>query len=331
MPAYVVASYTNMAHTVGTFDAWRHLGSAKKWLRIHNTQEWTDYYSAAQVEDLRRFFDHYTRGVDNGWPATPRVRMAVLDPGGTDIVNRAETAFPPTRAVRKKLFLHRDALSLQPLSSETSVAHKAEGGTTKFLFAFAEDTEISGYMTLRLWMQADGADDMDVTVSVRKRPGMTQRLREILPGGPDGNASSGMLRVSYRELDPLRSTEFNPVLAMRREQRLKPGEIVPVTFSLSPSALRFRAGEELELSVSGFRFPPFIPLSFGEAKVPFPVDGLTFPPERPGEVREFHGGKEASATRLAPPVPPSRNQGRHILRIGGKYDCHLSFSEVPPR
>jgi uncharacterized protein len=67
VPAYVVASYSNTLHTVGTFRAWRRIASDKKWLRIHNSQEWPDYYDEENREDLRRFFDHYLKDDENGW------------------------------------------------------------------------------------------------------------------------------------------------------------------------------------------------------------------------------------------------------------------------
>ncbi|WP_196768103.1 hypothetical protein, partial [Streptobacillus moniliformis] len=79
VPAYVVASYSNTLHTAGTFRAWRRMASRDKWLRIHSTQEWPDYYDEANIEDLRRFFDHYLKGDDNGWEQTPRVRYSLLD------------------------------------------------------------------------------------------------------------------------------------------------------------------------------------------------------------------------------------------------------------
>ena len=329
VPTYIVGSYTNTAHTVGTFDAWRHIGSPQKWLRIHNTQEWTDYYAPEHVEDLRRFFDYYTKGAQNGWTQTPAVRMAVLNPGGADIVNRVETQFPPARAVQKTLFLHADSLMATPEDNEQSAAHAAEDGKTQWLYEFAEDTEISGYMTVRLWLEAEGSDDMDIVVSVRKRPGMFARLKEMLPGPPDGNASSSILRVSFRELDPQRSTAWNPVLAMKRELRLKVGEIVPVDIALSPMAMLYSRGDALELTVSAFRYPPFIPLKFGEAKVPYPADGLTFEPGHPGNIVLLAGPKEASATRLATVVHATHNKGRHVIHFGRKYDSHLMFCEVP--
>jgi predicted acyl esterase len=77
VPAYIVASYTNPIHTYGTLEGYRRISSEEKWLRIHNTGEWDDYYNEAHTEDLRKFFDRYLKGVDNGWEDTPRVRVSV--------------------------------------------------------------------------------------------------------------------------------------------------------------------------------------------------------------------------------------------------------------
>lgn len=42
-----MASYSNTLHTMGTFRQWRKINIEDKWLRIHNIQEWPDYYSDA--------------------------------------------------------------------------------------------------------------------------------------------------------------------------------------------------------------------------------------------------------------------------------------------
>lgn len=46
---------------MGPFAGYRRISSDKKWLRVHDTNEWYDYYSPENVEDLRRFFDHYLK------------------------------------------------------------------------------------------------------------------------------------------------------------------------------------------------------------------------------------------------------------------------------
>ena len=67
VPAYVVASYSNTLHTAGTFRAWRRIASQDKWLRVHNSQEWPDYYDEANVADLHRCFDLFLKGEVKGW------------------------------------------------------------------------------------------------------------------------------------------------------------------------------------------------------------------------------------------------------------------------
>ena len=122
IPAYVVASYTNSVHTHGTFAGYRRMASKEKWLRVHNTQEWFDYYTPENVEDLRRFFDHYLKGLDNGWEQTPKVRLSVLNPGGHDIVGRAEEEFPLARTVYRKLYLSAaDSTLLTALPEQETV------------------------------------------------------------------------------------------------------------------------------------------------------------------------------------------------------------------
>ena len=105
VPAYVVASYSNTLHTVGTFRAWRRMASEDKWLRIHNSQEWPDYYDEANREDLRRFFDRYLKDEKNEWEQTPRVRYSLLDLKGGDQINLSADAFPPKGVVSTKYYL----------------------------------------------------------------------------------------------------------------------------------------------------------------------------------------------------------------------------------
>ena len=66
-PAYVVASYTSQVHAHGTFEGFRRLSSKEKWLRIHNTQEWSDQHRPENRADLLKFYDYYLKDVDNGW------------------------------------------------------------------------------------------------------------------------------------------------------------------------------------------------------------------------------------------------------------------------
>jgi predicted acyl esterase len=106
----------------------------------------------------------------------------------------------------------------------------------------------------------------------------------------------GRLRASLRELNPERSTAAQPVHTFRTQQKLIPGEIVPVEIDLWPFSIRFHAGDTLQLRVNG-------------------VDLLKRPE--------------------APNLPPVEtiNSGRHVIHAGGRYDSLvlLPFIEGEPK
>ena len=53
------------------------MGSTQHRLRVHATQEWHDLYQKETNDELQRFFDRYTKDIDNGREETPRVRISV--------------------------------------------------------------------------------------------------------------------------------------------------------------------------------------------------------------------------------------------------------------
>lgn len=330
IPAYVVASYTNSVHTHGSFAGFRRMASKEKWLRVHNTSEWFDYYTPENVEDLRRFFDHYLKGIDNGWEQTPRVRLSVLNPGGTDIVGRAEEDFPLARTQYHKLYLSAaDSALLTSLPADQAVSEYQSDSArheVTYRYRMERPTEITGYMKLHLWVSAPDHDDMDLAVRVEKLS------RDGLPL-PDrtGNliAATGLMRVSMRQLDEARSTEAEPYYTFTTEQKLKPGEIVPVEIEIWPMGLYFDEGEILQLTVGAYQ-PANAAIPFGSASISVPRDGFTYMPGQPVEMMTVGG----NATQCADPAevvvsPATHNAGRHRIYTGGEYDSYLYVPVIP--
>ncbi len=311
VPAYVVASWTNMIHTVGTLDAYLRLADGKKWLRIHNSLEWPDFYTPANQKDLMRFFDRYLKDIDNGWENTPSVRLSIHDPGGRDTVNRPETAFPVpgTRYTRFFLDSRTGSFSEALQQDADTLSYRSDDGNGKIVFShrFGRETEIAGYVKLRLWVSAQDADDLDVFVLLEKlgkggrRMGlgvlpppnalMKKILSFLYSRGSDkldfffAPVSAGRLRVSRRALDRRRSTEWKPELAYDAPRPLTPGEIVPVDIPVKPTSVRFRAGEQLRMTIGGFN------------PLPHRLPGIA--------------------------APTLINRGTHVLHMGGQYDSHL--------
>ncbi len=331
IPAYVVASYTNSVHTHGSFAGFRRMASKEKWLRVHNTSEWFDYYTPENVEDLRRFFDHYLKGIDNGWEQTPRVRLSVLNPGGTDIVGRAEEDFPLARTQYHKLYLSAaDSALLTSLPADQAVSEYQSDSArheVTYRYRMERPTEITGYMTLHLWVSAPDHDDMDLAVRVEK----LSRDGQPLPDRT-GNliAATGLMRVSMRQLDETRSTEAEPYYTFTTEQKLKPGEIVPVEIEIWPMGLYFDEGEILQLTVGAYR-PANAAIPFGSASISVPRDGFTYMPgQKPVEMITVGG----NATQCADPAevvvsPATHNAGRHRIYTGGEYDSYLYVPVIP--
>lgn len=330
IPAYVVASYTNSVHTHGSFAGFRRMASKEKWLRVHNTSEWFDYYTPENVEDLRRFFDHYLKGIDNGWEQTPRVRLSVLNPGGTDIVGRAEEDFPLARTQYHKLYLSAaDSALLTSLPADQAVSEYQSDSArheVTYRYRMERPTEITGYMKLHLWVSAPDHDDMDLAVRVEK----LSRDGQPLPDRT-GNliAATGLMRVSMRQLDEARSTEAEPYYTFTTEQKLKPGEIVPVEIEIWPMGLYFDEGEILQLTVGAYR-PANAAIPFGSASISVPRDGFTYMPGQPVDMITVGG----NATQCADPAevvvsPATHNAGRHRIYTGGEYDSYLYVPVIP--
>lgn len=306
VPAYVVASYSNTLHTAGTFRAWRRMASQHKWLRIHNTQEWPDYYDEANVEDLRRFFDRYLKDEDNGWEQTPRVRYSLLDLQGGDQVGIPSNEFPPKDVTSVKYYLEgrRRTLVTEAPTDEVTITYDAGSnpGGVSFLTRFDQETVLVGYPKAHLWVEAQDADDMDLFVLVQKLDAYGTPLQQFtVPNQSALNhdltahgasilrykGSDGRLRVSARRLDQALSTNDVPAHSFDRTEKLSPGEIVDIEIDLLPVGLAFGPGEQLRFVISARN-----------------ILGTMMP-----AIREYTGA----------------NNGKHVIHTGGERASYLQL------
>lgn len=298
-PAYVVASWNSRLHSRGSFEGFKQLGSKDKWLRIHDGWEWPDYYDPENVEDLRRFFDHFLKGADNAWETTPRVRIALMDAAIDKPTNayRAEREWPLARTRHEALYLDVASGKMSPkaAASEHSLVYDAALGKAVFDCRIDTDTELTGHMSLRLWVEERGNDDMDLFVVAQKLGAGGRRVPYTVYGvNWVAEPARGFLRVSHRELDPARSRPGQPWHTHRVEQSLKPGEIVPVEIEFWPMGCLWHAGETLRILIAGH-----------------PI---------------LHVGNPVTGESLV----SARNKGEHVIWSGGIYDSHLLIPRIPP-
>jgi predicted acyl esterase len=296
VPAFVVASWSDQGlHTRGTLEGFKRISSKQKWLLVHGRKKWQYYYQPENVERLRLFFDCFLKGIENEVDSWPRVRTEVRDAFYVGEM-RDENEWPLARTVYEELYLDGSSASLGPLTAgtEAAVAYPAAGGRARFTYRFNTTTELVGHTKLRLWVEADGADDMDLFVGLQKLdPAGNVIPFSFLNALEDGPVALGWLRVSHRELDEARSRPEQPWHTHLREQPLKPGEIVPVEIEIWPSGTRFQKGEQLQLIIQG-------------------SDVQHYPP---GVVAMGHS--------------VTRNAGTHVIHTGGRYDSHLLVPVIP--
>ncbi len=271
-PALVVGSYTNTLHSNGTFRAWRALGSKEKWLRIHDSQEWPDYYDENSQQERLKFFDHYLKGIDNGWEKTPIVQYTLQDLEGGDMTGLKADTFPPEGIRYYKLFLNGGTRTMAEQQTPVDIPSPFPAVHTpplvpqvSFIYTVNERTEMIGYPKLKLWVETKDTDDMDIFVLVQKFDKNGNVLRQInIPNksarvydnGDYGasvtvySGTNGIQRLSMRHLDEEKTTDIHPVYTFDRSEKLNPGEIVPVEVELSPIGLVLYPDEGLRLIVS---------------------------------------------------------------------------------
>ncbi|GFF53365.1 hypothetical protein IFM58399_09553 [Aspergillus lentulus] len=191
VPTYVVGSWTNPIHTPGTLRAFRAIPEfVPKWLRIHISMKWSDYYADSSYRDLKRFFDYFLKGsIDNPWSATPKVRLSVLNfglSGLDDTTNRAEADWPLARTKYQKLYLTPDQkLSPSPLGQPSRVTYNGENGKAAFQYRIPHDLETTGYFVARLAVSCSSEADMDLFVQVCCLRGRSSYKQGVLTIRPD--------------------------------------------------------------------------------------------------------------------------------------------------
>lgn len=292
VPMLICGSFSdNNLHSRGSIRAFTRAGSQHARLYTHRGGKWAEFYSAEVRAEQLKFF----RDVLDGAPPTRSVRLEVREDRDTIAAVREETEWPLTRTRWRTLYLAgAGQLSAEPPRAAGSVTFESGSRAALFTWTAPTDTELTGPMALRLWIQLDGCADANLFVGVEKwRDGRYVGFEGSYGYGRD-RVTTGWQRASLRRLDPALSLPWEPVPACDQPEPIPAGAVIPVDVALGPSATLFRAGEQLRLVVAGRWLCPRNPLT-GQ-----------FPAAYPG--------------------PP---RGLVTLRWGPRYDAHLLIPEIP--
>ena len=289
VPMLQCASFSDHElHTIGSFRAFEKAGSAKKWLYTHRSGKWSEYYQPECLALQRDFMDHFLRGRETQFTDLPQARVEVRSDRDTVADVRWESVWPPASTQYRRQYLSNGGiLSEVPQPASSDIRYDASSGQAQFDLTFETDTEVTGYIALKLWVEAKGPSapvDLSLCCFVEKLDREARPVRFYGTAGQDQDVvTRGYIRAARRALDADASAPHHPVLRNDTDQWLKPGDIVPLEVAFCPSATLFFAGETLRLIVAG---------------------------------RDLVHGPIFSRDT-------STNQGRHVLHFGADFDSHL--------
>ena len=259
IPVYVGCDWDNVPmHLPGTFTTWKaleHNPNVRMCLLPHGGTTWP--WESMHVEALA-WFDHHLKGRDTGITDGPPIRywLPVAEEWRTSDV------WPPP-ADYKELSLGADGvLSEQPASGSRELLCLGTG------LARAPRARKSDPPSVLYWQSDPLEADLDIVGPIELQLSATSTaidtawivmLSDVAPDGTTTGITSGWLRASLREVDPVESRTGAPILPCRNPQAVPIGEPVEYRIPLIHNARRFLAGHRIQLMLTSDDQPKDIP------------------------------------------------------------------------
>lgn len=316
LPFLSCANWGGMGiHPRGNFSAFTDSPSPQKWLEVHGDTHWSLFSTNYGLALQRRFFDHFLKGIDNGWEKTPRVLLNIRHVDG-HFEPRSENEWPLARTRWTRYHLDAETLSLAPGAPPppAKASYAAMGKGLSFRTpAMPQDTEVTGPIAAKLFIQSSTADaDLFLIVQVFDPQGRELSFQGALD--PNTPIAMGWLRASHRRLDPGKSRPWQPHHPHDRAEPLVPGEVYELDIEILPTSIVLPKGWRLGLCVRGRDY------------------------EYEGEVAAF-GQQFYYATRGTGGMthaderdrPPAIFDNTVSLHTGGDKASYLLLPIVPPR
>ena len=300
-------------HPRGNFNGFTQTPSKQKWLEVHGDSHWSLFYSGYGLALQRRFFDHFLKGLDNGWEKQPPVQLNIRHPG-EKFALRMEKEWPLARTQWTKFYLDPAgmALSEKPVAKEGKVEYEALGkGITFSMAPLEKKTEITGPLAAKLFVSSS-TKDADLFLIVRVFDPSGKELTFMGSTDPNTPIANGWLRVSHRRLDLKRTKPHQPYHPHDRVEPLTPGEVYECDVEILPTCIVLPAGWRVALTVRGKDY------------------------EYEGELSEFakkfHYGTRGTGG-MTHNDPDSRPKdvfgGKVTLHSGGKRESYLLVPIIP--
>jgi uncharacterized protein len=251
VPMLDVANWTDWST-----DGYLAAASKSKWLRIQTGDHLTPFYSDDALMLQKRFFDHYLKGVDNGWEKEAPVAVQIRRPDGASW--RKEASWPLRGTSWERWYLEDASGTMSPAQKSATAAEKSYrglgDGLTFTSAPFADETEFTGPVAVRLWVSSSTAD-MDVFAAVRLIDPEGRDVTFMGNSDPNVPLALGYLRVSHRAVDPAKSTEYAPFHPHLASEPMTPGQLYAVDVEFTnPTSIVIPKGYRLALTIQGKDF-----------------------------------------------------------------------------
>jgi predicted acyl esterase/plastocyanin len=313
-------------HLRGNVYAFRAAKSRQKKLLLYSGTHWGSAYQPWANRTVLRFFDHYLKGTDTGIEKEPAVDVQ-LRTGSDTFTHLYGDTWPLEGTEWTKYYLDARDKTLSTKDAEVDSSSEAQwareelGSSHQLTFLtepLERDVQIAGPVNAHLWVSTEGKD-VDLTVELRDfdENGRETCFSYVFAGMRDETVTRGWLRASLRALDPERSQPHQPFYLFNRNEWLTPGVPVALDIEIWPTAMLFKAGHRIGLTVHCGPYKrkgevmAMLKLPFRKIKVRVPMY-RTFSP-RCGATRIHTGGGHSSWLEL--PVIPADPAPTHGISI----------------
>ena len=251
-------------HPRGNFEAFTQAASKQKWLDCHpgRHEEW--FYLDRGMTLQKRFFDHFLKGVDNGWDKEPPVLLHLRRPFSNEFEQRKEAAWPLPKTKWTKIYLDAvdgiavPGMSWHPPSKASKLSFAALGQPLTFLSPpMPKDTEITGPLAAKIF-GSSSTTDMDLFVTFQAfLDGSEIEFQGVVDSRTP--LSQGWLRASHRKLDLSKTLPFRPYHSHDELEPLEPGKVYELDVEIWPTNILLPKGSQFALQVSGKDFERLLP------------------------------------------------------------------------
>ena len=235
----------------GPFMIWQGVKGPKKMFMV--PPGWLERPFSQYHDIILDWFDYWLKGIDNGIMDEPPIKLFISG----DNEYRYEYEWPLKRTQWTDFYLRThgrlstepekfdyiepDGFTQPPLSV-TQKINSVEYSTGPL----NKDLEITGPITLYLQMAIDAEDSM-----------IKASIFDVDPTGKETEMTHGHLKLSHRELDPVRTKPWQPFHKHTKEsvKPVVPGEIYEYAIELYPMGHVFKKGHQLKLKICSLDLP----------------------------------------------------------------------------